>query len=263
MSPGDGVPDRGTSPTRDAVSRASAPASGARGPFPPASVFGTEDSPGSARPQELSRAAAAGQLPAGGRFAQQLEFIVAIDKLKNVERISLLTDGSRRENSAEHTWHVALMALLLREHAPADIDVLHAIRLLLIHDIVEIDAGDTYCYDTEGYADKEERERQAAVRLFGLLPDDQSSECLALWEEFEAMRTPAAVFANAIDRLQPFILGRHRDDGQWTFRARTREQILTRMDPVREAAPALWPYVQQVIEDAFESGRYGAPYPWE
>src|SRR5690606_25445453 len=151
---------------------------------------GTETPAGPARSQEASRASAAGQLPVSGRFAQQLEFIVAVDKLKNVLRVSLLTDGSRRENSAEHTWHVALMAMLLREHAPADIDVLHAIRLLLIHDIVEIDAGDTYCYDTEGYSDKEERERQAAVRLFGLLPDDQSSECLALREEFEAMRTP-------------------------------------------------------------------------
>jgi len=259
----DGTPDRANAPVRDAVSPAPAPASGPgeEGSDSAASGRGTIRAP--TRPQELSRAAAAGQLDAGGRFAQQLEFIVAIDKLKNVLRISQLTDGSRRENSAEHTWHVALMAMLLREHTSADIDVFHAIRLLLIHDIVEIDAGDTYCYDTEGYADKEERERQAAIRLFGLLPDDQSSECLALWEEFEAMRTPAAVFANAMDRLQPFILGRHRDDGQWTFRARTREQILGRMDPVREAAPGIWPYVVQVIEDAFESGRYGAPYPWE
>ncbi|MGH7448079.1 MAG: HD domain-containing protein, partial [Longimicrobiales bacterium] len=212
---------------------------------------------------EVSRAAAAGQLPPEQRFAQQLEFITAVDKLKNVLRVSRITDGSRQENSAEHSWHVALMALLLHEHAPADVDVLHAVRLLLVHDIVEIDAGDTYCYDEQGYVDRIERERQAATRLFGLLPDDQSSECLALWEEFEAMRTPAAVFANAIDRLQPFILGRHRDDGDWRFRARTREQILGRMDPVREAAPALWPYVLSVVEDAFTSGRFGAPYPWE
>jgi putative hydrolases of HD superfamily len=197
------------------------------------------------------------------RFAQQLEFIAAVDKLKNVLRVSLLTDGSRAENSAEHSWHVALMAMLLREHAPDDVDVLHAIRLLLIHDIVEIDAGDTYCYDTEGYVDKLERERQAAIRLFGILPDDQSSECLALWEEFEAMRTPASAFANAIDRLQPFILGRHRDDGDWKFRARTKDQIMERMAPVRDAAPSLWPYVVSVIEDAFANGRYGAPYPWE
>jgi len=213
--------------------------------------------------QERSRAAAAGQLTAGARFAQQLEFIVAIDKLKNVLRVSRLTDDSRAENSAEHSWHLAVMAMVLHEHLGGDVDVLHVIRLLLVHDIVEIDAGDTYCYDVAGNADKAERERAAAVRLFGMLPDDQSSELLALWEEFEAMRTPASLCANAVDRLQPFILGRHRDDGNWRFRARTPEQILARMAPVREAAPALWEYVSAVVEEAFSSGRFGAPYPWE
>jgi putative hydrolase of HD superfamily len=210
-----------------------------------------------------SRAAAAAGPSARERFARQLEFVVAIDKLKNVLRVSRLTDGSRAENSAEHSWHIALMAMVLHEHAAAELDVLHVIRLLLVHDIVEIDAGDTYCYDESGYADKAARERAAAIRLFGMLPDDQSSELLALWEEFEAMRTPAALFANALDRLQPFILGRHRDDGDWRFRARTREQILERMAPVRTAAPALWSYVTAVVDDAFASGRFGAPYPWE
>ena len=201
-------------------------------------------------------------MPAG-RFAQQLAFIVAIDKLKNVLRVSRLTDDSREENSAEHSWHIAMMALVLRDHATPDVDLLHAIRLLLVHDIVEIDAGDTYCYDEQRAVDKPERERAAARRLFGMLPDDQSSEMLALWEEFEAMRTPAAIFANALDRLQPFLLGRHRDSGDWKFRARTREQILGRMDPVRLASPALWEYVNEVVEDAFTTGRFGAPYPWE
>jgi putative hydrolases of HD superfamily len=213
--------------------------------------------------QEASRAAAAGQLSAAERFAQQLEFIVAVDKLKSVQRVSRLTDGSREENSAEHSWHVALMAMLLHEHAGDQVDGMHVLNLLLLHDVVEIDAGDTYCYDERGYTDKVERERAAAIRLFGMLPDDQASHCLALWEEFEGMRTPAAVFANAIDRLQPFVLGRRRDDGDWRFRARTREQIIGRMAPVREAAPSLWPWVEAVIEEAFATGRYGAPYPWE
>lgn len=212
---------------------------------------------------EISRAAAAGQLTAKQRFAQQLEFIVAIDKLKNVLRVSTLTDGSRPENSAEHSWHVAMMALVLHEHAADTVDPLHVIRLLLVHDVVEIDAGDTYCYDERGHTDKEQRERAAAIRLFGMLPDEQASQLLALWEEFEAMQTPAALFANAIDRLQPFLLGRHRDDGEWRFRARTRDQILGRMAPVRAAAPDLWPYIEAVVEDAFTSGRFGAPYPWE
>jgi len=207
---------------------------------------------------ELSRAAAAGQLTAAERFAQQLRFIVALDGLKHVLRVTTLTDGSRSENSAEHTWHAAMAALLLHEHAPQQLDPLHVIKLLLVHDIVEIDAGDTYCYDEQGYSDKEQRERAAAIRLFGLLPDDQASELLALWEEFEAMHTPAALFANAMDRLQPFILARHRDDGAWTFRARTREQLLLRMDPVRAATPELWPYIEAVIDEAFTTGRFGA-----
>lgn len=198
---------------------------------------------------------------AADRFAQQREFILAVDKLKGVERVSRLTDDSRAENSAEHSWHIAVMAMTLHEYAAEPVDPLHVVRLLLVHDIVEIDAGDTYCYDADGYADKEERERNAAVRLFGMLPDDQSSQFLALWEEFEAMRTPAALFANAIDRLQPFLLGRHRDNGEWTFRARTREQILTRMSPVRDASPQLWPYIEAVVEEAFESGRYGSDKP--
>ena len=212
---------------------------------------------------ESSRAAAAGQLTPAARFEQQRDFIIALDKLKTVQRVSRLTDDSRAENSAEHSWHVAVMAMVLHEHSALPVDALHVIRLLLVHDIVEIDAGDTYCYDERGYADKEERERNAAIRLFGMLPDDQSSAMLALWEEFEAMRTPAAVFANAIDRLQPFLIGRYRDDGNWKFRARTREQLMTRMAPIRDAAPTIWPFIEGIIEDAFTSGRFGAPYPWE
>jgi putative hydrolases of HD superfamily len=206
---------------------------------------------------ERSSAAAAGQLDPAGRFAQQLDFIVAIDKLKNVLRTTRLTDESRRENSAEHSWHLAVMALLLHEHAAESVDVVHALELLLVHDIVEIDAGDTDCYDTDGHADKQQRERSAAARLFGMLPDDQSSRMLALWEEFEAMTTPAARFANALDRLQPLIIGRHRDSGDWRFRASNPEQLLARMEPVREAAPQLWSWILSVVDEAFRTGRHG------
>lgn len=206
---------------------------------------------------ERSRAGAAGQLSPADRFAQQLEFVVALDSLKNVLRTTRLADDSRRENSAEHSWHLAVMALVLHEHAAEDVDVCHALELLLVHDIVEIDAGDIDCYDHDGYEDKQERERAAATRLFGLLPDDQSSRFLASWEEFDSMSTPAARFANALDRLQPLILARHRANGEWRFRARTREQILDRMDPIREAAPELWSYVVRVVDDAFSTGRHG------
>jgi putative hydrolases of HD superfamily len=210
------------------------------------------------RDAELSRAAAAGQLDPATRLAQQLEFVAAIDKLKNVLRVTRLTDGSRAENSAEHSWHLAVMAMLLREHAAAPVDVPHAIELLLVHDIVEVDAGDTDCYDTERLADKQQRERDAAARLFGLLPDDQSSRFLALWQEFEAMSTPDARFANALDRLQPFVLTRFRDGGDWRFRSHSPERLLERMAPVRDIAPGIWAWVETVIAEAFATGRYGA-----
>jgi putative hydrolases of HD superfamily len=194
---------------------------------------------------------------AAERFHRQLAFVVAIDKLKNVLRTTRLTDESRRENSAEHSWHLAVMAMLLHEHAAADVDVTHVMELLLVHDIVEIDAGDIDCYDAAGRVDKQARERAAAVRLFGMLPADQSSRMLALWEEFEAMATPASRFANALDRLQPLILGRHRDSGEWRFRASTPDQLLARMEPIREAAPRLWAWVLSVVDEAFSTGRHG------
>jgi putative hydrolases of HD superfamily len=226
---------------------------GRGGQDPSSGAGGTPEAPA----QELSRASAAGQLDAVARFAQQRDFIVAIDQLKNVLRATRLTDDSREENSAEHSWHLAVMALLLHEHAPGDVDPLHVIRLLLVHDIVEIDAGDTHCYDEDANAHRQERERAAAVRLFGLLPDDQSSEMLALWEEFDTMRTPAALFANALDRLQPFILGPNRDSPEPRFHERTREQFLRRMDPVRTAMPEVWEFVAAIVAGEEEARRRG------
>ena len=149
-----------------------------------------------------------------------------------------------------------MMALLLHEHAPPGVNVLHALRLVLVHDVVEIDAGDFAWYDEAANADKQERERAAAVRLFGLLPDDQSSELLALWEEFEAQRTPAAQFANALDRVQPMLLVRYVQDGDWALRSSVRERVLERMAPVEQGCPPLWQLVQDVIEEAFRTGRH-------
>lgn len=200
---------------------------------------------------ELSRAAAAGQLSPGERLRQQVEFAAAIDRLKAVERNSTLTDGSRAENSAEHSWHIAVIAMLLREHAAPDIDPLHVLELLLVHDIVEIDAGDTDCYDEAGYSDRELRERAAAKRLFGMLPDDQASHFIALWEEFEAGQTPAAVLANAIDRFQPLIIARARDGDDWRPRARSRAQLLARLAPIRTAIPVVWTWVLDIVDEVF------------
>ncbi|HEX8673323.1 MAG TPA: HD domain-containing protein, partial [Longimicrobium sp.] len=149
------------------------------------------------------------------RLSRQLAFIVEVDRLKGVLRQTSLIDRSRRENSAEHSWHLAMAALALAEHAPADTDLLRAIRMVLVHDIVEIDAGDTFCYDDGAHLDKEARETLAAERIFGLLPPDQADEMRALWDEFEAGETPDARFAVALDRLQPLLVNFNSDGGTW------------------------------------------------
>ncbi len=140
-----------------------------------------------------------------GPLSRQLAFIVELDKLKRILRQTLVMDGSRRENSAEHSWHLAVMAVLLSEHAREAVDVQRVVKMLLIHDVVEIDAGDTFCYDAAATVGKEERERGAAERLFGLLPEEQAEELHELWEEFEARGTAEAQFANALDRLQGLL----------------------------------------------------------
>ncbi|HEY9596335.1 MAG TPA: HD domain-containing protein [Cyanophyceae cyanobacterium] len=193
------------------------------------------------------------------RLAQQIQFIVEIDKLKQVLRQTLLTDTSRQENSAEHSWHIALMAMLLAEYAPVpEVDILRVIKMLLIHDLVEIDAGDTFCYDVQGNQDKAARETEAATRLFGLLPEEQGIELRTLWEEFEAQETDAARFAGALDRLQPLLQNQQTKGGTWRMHGITRSQVLQRMHPVQENIPALWPFVEQVIEDSVIAGYLSA-----
>ena len=163
------------------------------------------------------------------RLEQQLNFISEIDKLKTVLRQTTLLDDSRRENSAEHSWHVALMAFVLAEHADVDgLDIFRIVRMLLIHDIVEVDAGDTFCYDLDGMAEKAKKERQAAERIFGLLPADQADELRGLWQEFEARETPEARFANALDRLQPVMHNLQTGGNAWRRHGITREQVLER-----------------------------------
>lgn len=189
------------------------------------------------------------------RLAQQIQFIVEIDKLKQVLRQTLLTDESRQENSAEHSWHLAMMAIVLAEYAPdSDVDVLHVIKMLLIHDLVEIDAGDTFCYDLQGYQNKAVREAQAATRLFGLLPEEQGAELRALWEEFEAQETAAARFAAALDRLQPLLHNQQTRGGTWRIHGITYDQVLRRVHPIEAGAPTLWPFVQQVLEECIAAG---------
>ncbi len=189
------------------------------------------------------------------RLGRQLAFLVEIDKLKTVLRRTPLTDNSRLENSAEHSWHIALVALVLAEHAPDGIDLARVVRMLLIHDLVEIDAGDTFAYDAAGYLDKEERERRAADRLFALLPDDLAADMRGLWDEFEAQNTPEARFATALDRLHPLLQNLHARGGTWRSHGVTLEQVMGRMEPIRTACPTLWPWVEDMLCNVWVNGK--------
>lgn len=188
------------------------------------------------------------------RLASQIQFILEIDKLKSILRRSLLLDSHRRENSAEHSWHLAMMALVLTEHTNEPIDLLHTLKLLLVHDIVEIDAGDTYAYDADGHAGKDERESMAAERIFGLLPVDQGQELNSLWEEYEEQETPEARFALALDRLMPLLHNFHTGGVTWRENRVTRLQVEERMAPVAVASDALGRAVSDVVEQAITSG---------
>ncbi len=181
------------------------------------------------------------------RLQQQMEFIAEVDKLKQIQRQSYLTDGIRKENDAEHSWHLAMMAVFLSEYAKEQVDVLHVISMVLIHDLVEIDAGDTYAYDTEGNKSKREREEKAAERIFHLLPEDQAEKLWELWEEFEENETPEANFANALDRIQPILLN-HKSDGKaWEEHQVQLSQILGRNANIEKGAPKLWEYAMESL----------------
>jgi putative hydrolase of HD superfamily len=188
------------------------------------------------------------------RLAAQLEFIIEIDKLKTVLRRTWLLDRSRRENSAEHSWHLALMAVLLAEYGPATLDLPRVIKMILVHDLVEIDAGDTFCYDQAAVLDQQERERRAADRLFSLLPADLESELRGLWEEFESRASAEARFAAALDRLQPVLHNYTTGGGTWREHRVTREQVVARNSPMGDGAPELWEYARSLIDDAVARG---------
>jgi putative hydrolases of HD superfamily len=188
------------------------------------------------------------------RLLRQVAFLLEADKLKAIIRRTPLADNSRLENSAEHSWHLTLAALTLLEYAPAGTDLAHAIALLIVHDLVEVDAGDTFAYDASAHDTKAERERLAAERVFGLLPPDQGEALRALWEEFEAQDTPSARYANALDRFQPLLLNMESGGGSWTAHAVRRAQVEERMLPIREWMPQAWPYVADVIERACAAG---------
>jgi putative hydrolase of HD superfamily len=189
------------------------------------------------------------------RLDHQIAFLKEIDRLKAVDRRTSLIDRSRFENSAEHSWHLAMMALVLGEHAPPDTDPLHVMRMLLVHDLVEIDAGDTFAFDPGAHQDKAAREAAAADRLFALLPPDLASELRALWEDFESGDTPEARFANALDRFSGLLQNwGGGDGGSWRRHRGARDAVFRRMEPIRDGVPALWPFVCEVVEAAATAG---------
>lgn len=190
------------------------------------------------------------------RLEKQIEFCLEIDKEKFIERQTYLSDGIRKENDAEHAWHMAVMTLLLSEYANEEIDVLKTISMILIHDVVEIDAGDTYAYDDQAKSTQEAREKAAADRLFGMLPEDQAEKFRALWDEFEARKTKEARFARVMDNIQPLILNAATDGKSWVEHAVHLSQILKRNEKTAEGSAVLWDYAREhFVEPNLQAGR--------
>jgi len=188
------------------------------------------------------------------RLARQVAFLAEADKLKTILRRTPIADGSRPENSAEHSWHLVLAAMTLAEYAPPGVNLRRVLELLTIHDLVEIDAGDTFAYDETGYETKAERERVAADRLFGLLPEGQGRDLRSLWEEFEAGESADARFANAVDRLQPLLLNHANDGGPWREHGISRERVVARNSPIAGGSAALWELAHERIDEVHARG---------
>ncbi|EIN6340865.1 HD domain-containing protein [Vibrio parahaemolyticus] len=189
------------------------------------------------------------------RLEKQLALLIELDKLKSVlRRTRVKSAEGRLENSGEHSWHVALMAVLMKEHANAPVDICRVMKMLLIHDVVEIDAGDTFVYDTAATKEQAEKEIKAAERLFGMLPTDQGQELLALWQEFEAAQSDDAKYAKALDRLIPMLLNYHNNGQSWKENSVTREQALTINKRIEFGSVTLWDKAKELIEEATEKG---------
>jgi len=185
------------------------------------------------------------------RIAQQMTFLAEADKLKTVLRQTLVIGADRQENTAEHSWHLILAAMVLSEYLVAPVNLFYVIKLLTVHDLVEIDAGDTFAYDAQANTTKLEREQAAAERIFGLLPADQASTLRELWQEFEADTSPEAQFANAVDRVQPFLQNSLTGGGTWKMHLVQKEQVLKRMQPVKRTLPELWPWIEDTLESFY------------
>jgi putative hydrolase of HD superfamily len=188
------------------------------------------------------------------RFESQIRFVKEIDKLKKVFRQTLLMDKSRQETSSEHSWHIALMAIILLEYVEGQIDLLRVVKMLLIHDLVEIDAGDTPCYNELACETKPERELKAANRIFNLLPMDQAHYLKLLWKEFEDCQTFDSKFANAVDRLQPLLSNYYTEGKAWKKNKVRKHQVINRIYSIKDISPKIWNYASDLVEDSVRKG---------
>ncbi|WP_313756179.1 HD domain-containing protein [Tissierella sp.] len=188
------------------------------------------------------------------RLLKDIKFIVELDKMKSILRQTSIIGGERREDDAQHSWHISVMAMILGEYSNEKVDICKVIKMLLTHDLVEIFAGDTFCYDKAGNEDKKEREELAAEKIFGMLDEDKGRDLRALWDEFEEMETTEALFAASMDRLQPMLNNYHNNGGTWKKFNVAKEDIYKRIAPVKNSSDELWDFVQNMIEDSYNKG---------
>ena len=188
------------------------------------------------------------------KLQRQIKFAIVIDEMKNVFRRNLIIDGTRRENDAEHSWNLAMLAMLFEEYSTEKVDLEKVLKIALVHDLIEVYAGDTFAYDVKGNEDKLQREIESAEKLFGILDPVQGAEIRALWDEFEAKETAESKYANAIDRIQPLINNYMTNGHTWKEGDVHAPQIYKRMDIIRTATPALWPIVEGIISTSIEIG---------
>ncbi len=194
-------------------------------------------------------------MPDNDRLERQLRFVREIDRVKGIQRQTWLMDLSRKENDAEHSWHLGVMATMLAEYAAEPVDVGRVVGMVLLHDVIEIDAGDTFVYaDDDARADQHLRESRAADRIFAILPADQAAEARAMWDEFEARRTPEAKFAAALDRLQPLMHNYYTEGAAWREHGVKMSRVIERNRHMAEGSPRLWAYAESLIRAAAEKG---------
>ena len=189
------------------------------------------------------------------RLDQQLKFTAEIDKMTSILRRTMLIDKSRRENDAEHSWHIAVMALLFEEYVSEPVDIGHVVKMCVVHDLIEIYAGDTFAYDVKGNLDKAEREEKAADKLFAILPEEQGAYIRVLWEEFDGMETADSKYAACLDRIQPFFHNTLTEGHTWVESGTTdRAAVEKRMSIVKEFMPKVYPWVEKNIDNAIAKG---------